>query len=84
MNRGFAGSQNKETKRGRENEANPEVRETENLNEENEQGILNEEPNGNAGPSRKRKRTSPMWDHFTVKFVQKENAEFAFCNHCTK
>ncbi|KAJ6635755.1 hypothetical protein Bhyg_14341, partial [Pseudolycoriella hygida] len=25
-----------------------------------------------------------MWGHFTVKFDQKENAEIAYCNHCTK
>lgn len=36
------------------------------------------------GPSKKKKRTSPMWNHFSIQFVQEQNAEFAYCKHCTK
>lgn len=82
MKRAHAASEKNETTgEGSRNEANVGVIDCQ---EENDQDQLIEENNGNAGSSRKRRRTSPMWQHFTVKFVQKENAEFAFCNHCTK
>lgn len=79
MKRGFSSRREDNSKKNdiEEDGENP-------VNDENDKDQLNEENNENAGPSRKKKRTSTMWNHFTVKFVQKENAEFAFCNYCTK
>lgn len=81
-----SGLQKKETPRPQEDsrdqrsEENTEENILEN-EEENGQNQLNDE---NAGPSKKRKRTSLIWKHFTIKFLQEENAEFAFCNYCNK
>ncbi len=59
-------------------------KEKRNESDEGVQDENNQFEEGNASTSRKRRRTSPMWNHFTVKFVEKENAEFAYCIHCTK
>lgn len=46
----------------------------------------NEPGTSSSGPRTKkmRKKTSPLWNHFTIKVSDDNKGQFAYCNYCDK
>lgn len=52
------------------------------LNEEGEKDNVDQENQEDGHPRKKRKRNSPMWQHFTCRISDVDNYEYAHCNYC--
>ncbi|KAG4066329.1 hypothetical protein HA402_000553 [Bradysia odoriphaga] len=47
------------------------------------EGVPSEDDSSSNGPAKKKKRYSPVWNHFSIE-IKDEKTEFANCNYCPK